>query len=166
MSLFNSYSQAGVNSDETETTYVEELRISQIAELQTSNWEHQARPLNTTITLHATLVQSSEGYWRSIDIPILEYAGETTTSLESVGTGYQYESCTLDTNEGIGSCTMRGVSNGETSYRNAWMGTLDNVVRTEVAVPSGFENGAAFISVGAQFAVVMGAIALGVVLVL
>ncbi|KAL0564623.1 hypothetical protein V5O48_017421 [Marasmius crinis-equi] len=94
-SYFVSYSEAGVKSDGSETTYVQDIVISE--QLYPSG---KIFTLPTPVSAEATLVQSSGGFWISQEATAVEYeivtsGSSTVLSPVRTMTANGYKSCSL-----------------------------------------------------------------------
>ncbi|KAJ8074374.1 hypothetical protein PM082_015274 [Marasmius tenuissimus] len=144
-SVFLSFSEAGIKSGSdgsAETTYVEELHQSQAVEMDGTAL--QIVPLNTTVTVVGTRVESSNGHWESFDVP-LTFSTTTVTAVS-------FETCSLlaggeygcvDKLAAVGSdpvfeqATTTSFTNSATDFVQTDVGELRNVNN---GVASGFTS--------------------------
>ncbi|KAL0572655.1 hypothetical protein V5O48_009313 [Marasmius crinis-equi] len=94
ISDFISYSEAGVKSDGSETTYIREIVISE------QLLDGMAFTLPTPASATGTLIQSSGGFWFSQEavVTVYEILPRTSTTVVSTlatATLTQYQSCSL-----------------------------------------------------------------------
>ncbi|KAL0563101.1 hypothetical protein V5O48_018975, partial [Marasmius crinis-equi] len=126
VSNFVSYSEAGVNSDGSETTYVREMVISKQVLIN-----GDTITLPTPVSAEGTFVQSSGGFWLSQEVTaagyeILTSASTTVFSPLGTGTDTAYQSCSLGS-DGKYACVQQ-LRHATFSYT----GTASDIVVTDV----------------------------------
>ncbi|KAF5361156.1 hypothetical protein D9758_009092 [Tetrapyrgos nigripes] len=133
ISNFFSYSEAGVKSDGSETTYVYEKLVSEMYD--GFGLSVVPLPSHTTVSAEGTFVQSSGGFWVSeVDTAIVyEASGGGSMTVAGTATATVYQTCSLGS-DGKYACLSElrgsGFLRGQTlSYTGA---TASDVVFTNV----------------------------------
>ncbi|KAF9268293.1 hypothetical protein L218DRAFT_984439 [Marasmius fiardii PR-910] len=149
-SYYASFSELGVKTDGSETTYVEEIRESE-APLPTGGFI----PLNTTVTAMATMVQATNGFWFSLG-----------TTVSSGDVQLEYESCSLQSDGQYACVDVRLLPGLRTTF--SYTNTAYEWVQTDVGEIRRDQNAAVQTGSSAALwglAVVASAMAFGVAMV-